>query len=313
VPRPRKGASARCCFVSPLAGAGGAALVRRSFCFLARLLPTPVRLRELRPPWSSPLLQNAGPNIMKSNSWHIKLEAHTIGPLSSNELADLADKRSITQATPVSPDKRMWIAAGSIQGLEFPQSNAPPFPTLAVRWSIDRIAWPKSWDRNRRVAAGIGIALAVIILIAFARTIVSPSYAAGDRTFDYWTHVRSALQSAAKTFRAEDSEAAVESCRKIAESIEALPTAGVDQDAVTAGLALAALFKAKADVDETISSPAFLMQAFIRGANGDPFGASLDGLNANNAVNQRSKLVREKMRQTRSILSSRYGREFPPI
>src|SRR5580700_6149644 len=54
VPRPRKGASARCCFVSPLAGAGGAALVRRSFCFLARLLVILARLRELRPLWSSP-------------------------------------------------------------------------------------------------------------------------------------------------------------------------------------------------------------------------------------------------------------------
>ncbi len=57
----------------------------------------------------------------------------------------------------------------------------------------------------------------------------------------------------------------------------------------------------------------FLMQAFIRGANGDPFGASLDGLNANAAVSQRSKLVREKLKQTRAILSSRYGREFPSI
>jgi hypothetical protein len=300
-------------FRKPPGGGRRSGLGSTLLLFLARLLPAPVRLRELRPPWSSPLLQNAGPNSMKSKSWHIKLKAHLVGPLSSNELADLADKRSITRDTPVSPDGQRWIVAGSIQGLEFPQSNPPAVPSLAVRWSIDRIAWPRGWGRNQRVAAGIGIALAVIILIAFARTIVSPSNATGDRTFDYWTHVRSALQSAAKTFRAEDSEAAVESCRKIAESIEALPTAGVDQDAVTAGLALAALFKAKADVDETISSPAFLMQAFIRGANGDPFGASLDGLNANNAVNQRSKLVREKMRQTRAILSSRYGREFPPI
>ncbi len=156
----------------------------------------------------------------------------------------------------MSPDGRVWTAAGSIQGLEFPRANPPSLTSQkATGWS-GRIGRIKGWEGNQRTAAGIGIAVSVIILVMIARIVVSPSNAVGDRTFDYWTKVRDALRSVAATFRANDNESAIESCRKIAESIEALPTAGVDQDAVTACLALAGLFKAKADVDETISSPA---------------------------------------------------------
>jgi hypothetical protein len=39
----------------------------------------------------------------------------------------------------------------------------------------------------------------------------------------------------------------------------------------------------------------------------------LDGMNADNAVNRRYRDVQEQVIQTRAILSSRYGREFPAL
>jgi hypothetical protein len=134
----------------------------------------------------------------------------------------------------------------------------------------------------------------------------------GTRTYDYWTRVSRVLQTV-KNYQAGGDESPVAACRNAVASIENLPTAGVDPEAVKTCLSVAALFKAKADVSDAITSPAFLMEAFIRGADGDPFGASMDGFYADNAVNERYKIVREQVVRTRALLSSRYGREFPPL
>ncbi len=249
---------------------------------------------------------------MKSNRWHLKLKGHTLGPVTSSELLDLAEKGTITPETPVSPDEIKWTNAGSIHGLTFDRSDSPPSLDTTPRTSLDLLRQLMRTDPRATIVIGAGAAIGLVILLAALASIVSLSKNVAARTYDYWSHVSRDLQ-AIRVHPPKDNQSLIEAFRKVATSIDALPTAGVDQDATKACLSVAALFSAKADVSETINSPTFFMEAFIRGAAGDPFGASLDGMNADNAVNRRYRDVQEQVIQTRAILSSRYGREFPAL
>jgi hypothetical protein len=249
---------------------------------------------------------------MKSNRWHLKLKGYTLGPLTSSELMDLAEKGTITPETPVSPDEIKWTNAGSIHGLTFDRSDSPPSLDPTPRTSLDLLRQLMRTNPRAKIVIGAGAAIGFVILLAAAASIVSPSKNVAARTYDYWAHVSRDVQ-AIRDHPPTDNQSLIEAFRKVATSIDALPTAGVDQDAIKACLSVAALFRAKADVSETINSPTFFMEAFIRGAAGDPFGASLDGMNADNAVNRRYRDVQEQVIQTRAILSSRYGREFPAL
>jgi hypothetical protein len=289
VPRPRTGASARCCSVGPLAGVSGAALVRRSFCFWGR-------------------------DRMKSNQWHIRIGGETIGPLSSAELQDLADHRSITQRTPLSPDGNTWTTGGAVRGLSFPVDSPPPPPPRPPvpggRTRIEDILTRLRSDRKALIASAIIAALLLIVLVAAASR---SSNGTADRTYEYWSQVRQTIQAGAKIAKTDQGPSTSERCRSIAAAINNLPTAGVDEEAVRACLSAAALFDRRAEINEAITSPAFLFEVFVREANGDPFGASLDALSADSALKQRVTVVREQLTRTRALLSSRYGREFPPL
>ena len=95
--------------------------------------------------------------------------------------------------------------------------------------------------------------------------------------------------------------------------IRDLATADVDPDAVQCGNDVATVLGNVADFIEQSNNPALLVEAFVRGAAGDPFGTTAEALDAQSAVGQQVKQVQTELANARAILSSRYGVEFPPL
>ena len=84
--------------------------------------------------FDAPLLIGLDAN-MTAKQWFIRLDSNVIGPLSSEELRQLAEQQVVQAATPVSLDQCSWNDAASVNGL-FSDSNkseqrapfSPPTP-----------------------------------------------------------------------------------------------------------------------------------------------------------------------------------------
>jgi hypothetical protein len=133
-----------------------------------------------------------------------------------------------------------------------------------------------------------------------------------EGTLRYWQALR-AVVAEDPTRTRTDAEAMVTRIRQMAAQIRAIPTSDVDPDAVQCGLDAACALKDVADQVEANNSPAVLVEAFLRGLGGDPFGKGAEMLEAQSALQGQCRRVQTRLDNTRAILSSRYGVEFPPI
>jgi hypothetical protein len=133
-----------------------------------------------------------------------------------------------------------------------------------------------------------------------------------EGTVRYWQAL-GAVVAEDPTRTTTTSEAMVTTIRQMAAQIRAIPTSAVDPDAVQCGLDVACALKDVADQVEANNSPAVLVEAFFRGLVGDPFGKGAEMLEAQSALQGRCQQVQTNLDNTRAILSSRYGVEFPPI
>jgi hypothetical protein len=133
-----------------------------------------------------------------------------------------------------------------------------------------------------------------------------------QRTLAYWRGIGAATANRGPTEN-RTPQAAVASLRRAASQIRGLPTADVDPDAVQCGNDAAVVLNNLADFVEQSNNPGVLVEAFLRGAAGDPFGATADMLDAQSAVSQQLKQVQAELDNARAVLSSRYGVEFPAL
>lgn len=99
--------------------------------------------------------------------WYLRIQGDVIGPLSENELRDLARRGGLTAETVTSRDGSVWSEAGGISGLEFASRSTK---------SLDRASDDEP-SRKFRVGAGwiIGGVMgagAVLLVLGFVALVV---------------------------------------------------------------------------------------------------------------------------------------------
>jgi hypothetical protein len=257
---------------------------------------------------------------MESTRWYVKVRNESVGPLTIDELEELIRIGSIGPQTPVSTNQADWNAGENVPCLTLsstrsPETSVAPTHEVPVRASA------------RNLIAAATAAVVVLFVIGWASTphetqsrpstSGSPSQQvlqAADRTYQYWRQVSGIFKAAAAAPNG------VATFRSSAAAVDELPTAGVDPDAVNCALGFAALLKECADVVQSDNDPAGtadqMLRAFYGGWSGDfqPLVRDLESRNdAHKALSGHVKSVEQQLVQTRAILGSRYGVEFPSL
>jgi hypothetical protein len=258
---------------------------------------------------------------MESGRWYVKLGEESIGPLTGAEFRELASNGSIVPDTAVSPDQQAWTPARTVEGLTFPPAPPPVGPVRTSRRTAAR----------RNAMWTLVVLGSVVLLVTFLLMLVdtpsasqpshsstgalTPEQQTANRTYLYWRQVSGILKTAAGT-----ASTGVSTFRSTAASVDGLPTAGVDPDAISCALGFAALLKECADLVESENDPSTTAGEFVRGFYGgwsgdfQPLIHELEGRNdAHKALASHVKSAEQQLIQTRAILSSRYGVEFPAL
>lgn len=262
---------------------------------------------------------------MSNQGWYLRLKQEILGPLSEAELRDLAQRGALLPDTPVSQDRTRWTTAASVAGIVFPP---PPPPAHAspdqrpagagtrpvLRWLLAGMALGAMG-----LLVGGGLLWGILAGVLEPPTTEEPVSALPTRqeilaegTLRYWQALR-AVVAEDPTKTGTNTEAMVTRIRQMAAQIRDVPTSDVDPDAVQCGIDVACALKDVADQVEANNSPAVLVEAFLRGLGGDPFGKGAEMLEAQSALQGKCRRVQTRLNNTRAILSSRYGVEFPPI
>lgn len=275
-------------------------------------------------------------------NWYVRLNGQTIGPLSESELRKLVGEGVVTPETPVSRDGHNFENASKLLGATFharPPKTAPPHSSASFPRRRDANPGPRPGDQRRTIIAMIAVAVTVVLLpiilvamMAFVRgyrSVAEPPVAPvsnepqvseeyliqqrqAQRTLEFWNALRVAGGEVAACTD-DDPSVMSDALRECATRIAALPTADVDPDAVQCGVDFAIVLQNMADHIQRSNDPTMLIESFIRGAAGDPFGTSAELMEAQSDIVKQLQHVREQAVRTRAVLSSRYGVEFPPL
>jgi len=135
---------------------------------------------------------------------------------------------------------------------------------------------------------------------------------AAQATFAYWLRINEAFQPLAK-LNSQQASAASQLFGQVAAQLKGIPTLGVDLDAVDCALTLARAFDAMATFLESSNSPAMLLDAFIRGYQGDTLGIYNELSVANRQVGELMRGAANRCDEVRALLTARYGVEFPRL
>jgi GYF domain 2 len=246
---------------------------------------------------------------MESVRWYVKLGEESIGPLTNDEFMELARTGSVGPQTAVSPDQLTWIQARTVQGLIFAPTQPPMLPIQASRRTVAK--------RNARwtlvVLGAVVVVVILIVLVANTGALTQESQNV-NRTYQYWNQVSAVFKSASGT------PPGVSTFRFVAASVEKLPTVGVDPEAINCALSVTGVLKECADLMESENDPSENAGQFLRGFYGGwsgDFQPLLHELESKNdrhkALASHAKTAQQQMIQTRAMLSSRYGVEFPPL
>jgi hypothetical protein len=261
---------------------------------------------------------------MPDQGWYIRLKQEILGPLSEAELRDLAQRGGLRSDTPVSQDRTRWATAASVEGIVFP----PPPPQASPAGERPAAAGSQrapAWLWAGMALGAMGLLVCGGLLVAIVAGVSQPPAAEepvsgmptrqqilAEGTLRYWQAL-GAVVAEDPTKTSTESEAMVTRIRQMAAQVRAIPTSEVDPDAVQCGLDVACALKDFADLVEANNSPVVLVEAFLRGLGGDPLGKGAEMLEAQSALQGQCQQVQTRLDNTRAILSSRYGVEFPPI
>ena len=133
-----------------------------------------------------------------------------------------------------------------------------------------------------------------------------------QKTLAYWRAMGDATTRALRSDN-RTPQAVVAAIRQAVGQIRALPAVDVDPDAVQCANDVAVVLGNLADFIERSNNPDVLVESFFRGMAGDPFGTMTEALDAQSALGQQLKQVQNELDNTRAILSSRHGVEFPRL
>ncbi len=100
--------------------------------------------------------------------------------------------------------------------------------------------------------------------------------------------------------------------REAANIIRRNPVLGVDPDLTDWASRMASSLQQRADLIEQSRSSALLAEAFLRGLQGDTFGAGIELNQAERSWLANHRALTREQQQLRARLTSRYGTEFPP-
>lgn len=262
---------------------------------------------------------------MVIQEWFLQVKGDVLGPLSHAELCDLARRGGLQSQTPVSADRATWMRADSIAGLDFSNATTPPTGESQASSKLTLAPLLVILLVGGSIAACGGVLLIAIALsgatgtpedfsggYAYQESLSSREQIIAEGTFAYWHALGQVLEQSKAAYDSQP-DAAVTIWRRATTDLRSLPTHNVDQDAVTCGLDIATVLSNLADFVEQSNSPALLVQSFLRGAAGDPFGTTADLLDAESTLHKQVQYVDEQLQRTRGILSSRYGIEFPAL
>ena len=270
---------------------------------------------------------------MSSLAWYVRLGDRVLGPMSEAELRDLALRGSVTAQTPVSQDKTNWTEAAAVQGIVFgvPPPPTPPLPSPAYSQPAIGGRFNPVWLIVGILVGGVGVVVCgFLVLVAIgmlagsgepnrgpaienvASSAPTREQIVGQKTFAYWNGIRSATVNSGQ-LNERTPQATVAALRGATGRLRALPAADVDPVAVQCGNDMATALGNLADFIEQSNNPGLLVEAFVRGAAGDPLGTTADVLDAQSAISQQVKQVQAEVDNARAVLSSRYGVEFPSL
>jgi len=260
--------------------------------------------------------------------WWIRRAGRIDGPLTDREIRQLAAQQRIDAATELSRDRRHWASAARIPGLSVSAASQPPVATPPSSPAPPPLSRSSAASHRQLagivgvvfagLAAFIGLFFVVFLVTAASRGQPSPvtdAVAAEDvqrnATWEYWHSVRALPSTVPKDIRTPAQAAAA--VERIALQIEQLPTLNVDLDAVSCGHTLATFLRSAGQQLRRQNSPDLMAESMLRGLAGDPFGTALEEVQRNKAFEAQAGSVMESCRQTRAVLTARYGLEFPSL
>jgi hypothetical protein len=267
---------------------------------------------------------------MQPSRWYLKLGNETIGPITDAELNELAIKGNISPETPVSIDRETWAAIGTISGLATRflgavSASVPPATTRGagsniVGWAflLGFILWcVVSTLPGKKQPAPQSSTVVDASSKSQVHTTTAPQSQIAKRTCEYWLQVGGIMSQTSPT---KDMAANIAAFRSFAGSIERLPTAGTDPDAVRWALELASVLRECAVTIESQNDPSNqaddVVRGFYAGWSGDfqPLMREWESRSEKSkAVAGHFKAVQQHAVETRALLSSRYGVEFPRL
>jgi hypothetical protein len=100
--------------------------------------------------------------------------------------------------------------------------------------------------------------------------------------------------------------------RSAATQIQNYRTLGVDPAIVQWALRAATVCEQGAVISDESQASALMLESFLRGANGDPFGATLEHQAAQRYFQANYQMVREEGMRVRAVATTYFGIEFPP-
>jgi hypothetical protein len=153
---------------------------------------------------------------------------------------------------------------------------------------------------------------AALVILAVAPVLGcgdGPRSAAGKKTLAYWQSLIESKNAVIKAVQSKGATAATYS--SAANKVRALPTLDVDEQAVTFALKLGQWYQAMAAHRSAVDSPAMMVESFIRGANGDPFGTVQDAMANESALNSSLQRLDQQSAVVRALLTAKYKFEFP--
>ena len=139
-----------------------------------------------------------------------------------------------------------------------------------------------------------------------------------SRTFNYWYAMMSENPFRQVTqFNGGHVPEEPAEWERLADSIDNLPTIGVDLDAVNSAREMARLCREVGEIFSRTSAKAWMAEAVARSLAGDPVGAIADrvGVVAQRLPEVATKMrtLRERLEDARVLLTNRYETEFPRI
>lgn len=134
----------------------------------------------------------------------------------------------------------------------------------------------------------------------------------GKATYDYWCSARAVMLKAASIKKDDKPQSMISMGKMVTSGIDALPTSGVDEDAVNCIQDISAFMRHSVQFKEEANRNASLEDMLLI-LQGKGLGRATELLGEQRMISNQLQSTLSKLSRTRSILSSRYDIEFPEI